>query len=123
MWGQMLGPSGFLQVHAGIEIPSDQTAGDNEVFVRTAVGATVAGNRGFGRSWSPMMEVLMARPDGGRTEWDVVPQMQVSLSKLQHVLLSAGVRVPLNEREDRKPELLTYFLWDWFDGGLFRFWR
>ena len=64
-----------------------------------------------------------ASPQGSRHEWDVVPQMQVSLSKLQHILLSVGVRVPLNEREERKPQLLTYFLWDWFDGGLFQFWK
>ena len=47
----------------------------------------------------------------------------MSLSKLQHVLLSVGVRVPINEREERKPQLLTYLLWDWFDGGLFQFWK
>jgi hypothetical protein len=70
-----------------------------------------------------MVEVLTAIPEGGNSEWDVVPQVQVSLSKLQHVLLNVGVRVPLNEREDRKPEVLTYVLWDWFDGGLFDFWR
>jgi hypothetical protein len=70
-----------------------------------------------------MAEILFARPWGSPSEVDVVPQMQVSLSKLQHVLLSAGVRVPLNERQDRKPELLTYVLWDWFDGGLFQFWK
>ena len=70
-----------------------------------------------------MMEVIVAKPEGGSTEWDLVPQVQVSLSKLQHVLLNVGVRVPLNEREDRKPEVLTYFLWDWFDGGLFDFWK
>ena len=38
------------------------------------------------------------KPEGGVTEWDVVPQAQVSLSKLQHVLVSVGVRVPINER-------------------------
>ena len=43
-----------------------------------------------------MTEVMVAMPKGGATEWDVVPQVQVSLSKLQHVLLSVGVRVPLN---------------------------
>ena len=53
----------------------------------------------------------------------MVPQMQVSLSKLQHVLLSVGARIPVNEREERKPQFLTYFLWDWFDGGLFQFWK
>ena len=31
--------------------------------------------------------------------------------------------VPLNERQERKPEFLTYVVWDWFDGGLFQFWK
>ena len=44
-------------------------------------------------------------------------------SKLQHVLLGVGVRVPLNERDERHPQVLTYLLWDWFDGGLFQFWK
>ena len=86
-------------------------------------GYSIAQDEGFGRVWSPMAEVIVAKPEHGAAEWDVVPQMQVSLSKLQHVLLNVGVRVPLNEREDRKPQLLTYFLWDWFDGGLFQFWK
>jgi len=123
MWGQYLGTSGFLQIHGGVEFPSDQSLGDTEGFLRTTLGYTLAQDQGFGRAWSPMVEVLAAKPSGGDTEWDVVPQMQVSLSKLQHVLLSVGVRVPLNERTDRKPEFLTYFLWDWFDGGLFDFWK
>ena len=123
MWGQLFATSGFVQVHAGYEIPSDQTNGTNEAFVRTAVGYTLAQDHGLGRAWSPMVEVLSARPAGASTEWDVVPQLQVSLSKLQHVLLSVGVRLPLNEREGRTPQFLTYFLWDWFDGGLFQFWR
>ena len=123
MWGQMLGSSGFLQLHGGVEIPTDHSAGVNEGFLRTALGYTFAQDQSFGRAWSPMVEILIARPAGGATEWDVVPQMQVSLSRLQHVLLSVGVRVPLTERQERGPELLTYLLWDWFDGGLFRFWK
>ena len=123
MWGQILGTNGFLQIHTGLEIPSDHTRGENEGFFRTALGYTLAQDQGFGRAWSPMAEVLIAKPEDGPTEWDVVPQVQVSLSKLQHILLSLGVRVPLNEREDRKPQFLTYFLWDWFDGGLFQFWK
>jgi len=123
MWGQVIGTNGFVQMHTGIEIPTDRTRGENEGFVRTALGYTLAQDRGFGRAWSPMLEIIAAKPEGSPTEWDVVPQMQVSLSKLQHILLSVGVRVPLNERDDRKPQFLTYFLWDWFDGGLFQFWR
>ncbi|MGE3473520.1 MAG: cytochrome c [Vicinamibacterales bacterium] len=123
MWGQILGQNGFLQVHTGYEVPTDHRRGTNEGFVRTALGYTIAGDAGRGRAWSPMAEVLAAKPKGGDVEWDVVPQMQVSLSKLQHILLSVGVRVPLNERQDRKPQFLTYVLWDWFDGGLTQFWK
>jgi mono/diheme cytochrome c family protein len=123
MWNQFVGRNGFVQVHTGIEIPSDGTLGSKEGFVRSAFGYTFAQDQGFGRAWTPMVEVLTALPEDGNAEWDVVPQVQISLSKLQHVLLNVGVRVPLNEREDRKPEVLTYVLWDWFDGGLFDFWR
>ena len=123
MWGQILGTNGFLQLHAGYEISSDTQKGDHEAFARAALGYTLAQDDGFGRAWSPIAEVLLARPTGGPVEWDVVPQVQVSLSKLQHVLLSVGARIPLNEREARKPQVLTYVLWDWFDGGLFDFWR
>lgn len=123
MWGQIVGGSGFVQVHAGYEFPSNRTLGDREGFIRTALGYTVAQDRGFGRAWSPMLEVLAAKPESATTEWDVVPQLQISLSKLQHILVDVGVRVPLNEREERKPQVLMYLLWDWFDGGLFEFWK
>jgi hypothetical protein len=123
MWNQFVGRNGFVQVHAGIEIPSDQTLGSHEGFLRSAFGNTFTQVQGFGRAWTPMVEVLVAIPESEGAEWDVVPQLQVSLSKLQHVLLSVGVRVPLNKRDERKPEVLTYLLWDWFDGGLFDFWR
>ncbi len=123
MWDQILGRRGFVQVHAGYEVSSDHSKGPNEAYARTALGYTFAGDQGFGRTWTPMAEVMLTHPDGGSAEWDVVPQMQVSLSKLQHVMLSVGVRMPLNERQDRKPQVLTYVLWDWFDGGLFAFWK
>lgn len=123
MFGQAVATNGFLQIHSGIEIPTDHTRGENEAFVRTALGYSFAQDRGFGRAWSPMMEVLVAKPQHGAAEWDVVPQMQVSLSKLQHVLLGIGARIPVNQREQRKPQFLTYFLWDWFDGGLTQFWK
>lgn len=123
MWGQIVGGSGFVQVFTGYEFVSDSDLGQDEGFVRTALGYTFAQDRGFGRAWTPMFEVLAAKPDGGDVEWDVVPQLQVSLSKLQHVLLNVGVRVPLTERGERKPEFLTYVLWDWFDGSFFQFWK
>jgi len=122
MWGQALPRDSYFQMHGGIEIPSDADAA-KEAFLRTAIGTTLAQDRGFGRAWSPQVEVLWARPFGEASEWDVVPQIQVSLSKLQHVLLAGGVRVPLTQRDERHPQVLVYLLWDWFDGGLFSFWK
>ena len=78
----------------------------------------------FGRAWSPMVEVLGARElvSGERTQWDVVPQMQVSLSRRQHILVSLGVRVPVNDRSDRHHQVVGYLVWDWFDGGFLQGW-
>ena len=61
--------------------------------------------------------------EGEQALWDVVPQMQVTLSTRQHIMINVGVRVPVNERDSRRTQVLTYFLWDWFDGGLFDGWR
>ena len=59
---RLSGTNGFLQVQPGFGIPSDQTEGDNEGFVRTALGYTLAQDQGFGRAWSPIVEVLAAKP-------------------------------------------------------------
>ena len=122
MWGQVLPRNLFTQFHIGAELPTDGDA-VSETYARAAFGGTVAADRGFGRAWSPQIEVLWARPHGESSEWDVVPQFQVTLSKLQHVMIAAGVRVPLNKREERRPQALVYLLWDWFDGGFFEMWR
>ena len=121
--GQAIGSTGFAQIHAALELPSDRSKASREAFVRTAVGASLLQDRGFGRAWTPILEVLWARPEGERSEWDLVPQMQVTLSKLQHVAIGAGVRIPLNGRGERHPQAVTYLLWDWFDGGFLDFWR
>ncbi len=60
--------------------------------------------------------------DGQKVNWDIVPQLQVSLSTRQHILANVGVRIPVNERDGRKTQVLFYLLWDWFDGGLFGGW-
>jgi hypothetical protein len=56
-------------------------------------------------------------------QWDVVPQMQVTLNRRQHIMINVGVRIPVSERAGRDTQVITYFLWDWFDGGLQDGWR
>lgn len=89
-----------------------------------AAGRTFAQDGGFGRAWSPMMELLAVREleDGAPIEWDLVPQMQVTLNTRQHIMLNGGVQFPLNERQGRGRRFIVYLLWDWWDGGFFDGW-
>jgi hypothetical protein len=37
-------------------------------------------------------------------------------------MINAGVRFPLTDRSERHVQVVAYFLWDWFDGGLWDGW-
>ena len=79
----------------------------------------------FGRAWSPMLEVQGTAEFGDvDTEvlWDVIPQMQVTLNKRQHIMLNVGAMIPVTEAELRSTRLMVYLLWDWFDGGFLDGW-
>jgi hypothetical protein len=121
--GQEIPAVGFVQLQGGVELPIDRDRATREAFGRVAVGHSFTLGR-FGRSVAPMVEVLSARAlqSGASFEWDLLPQVQLALSRRQHVSICAGVRVPLTERDSRALEIMTYLLWDWFDGGLFDGW-
>jgi mono/diheme cytochrome c family protein len=122
--GQMLPSDGFVQFQGGVELPTNSDRASKEAFWRVALGKTFMQGR-FGRSWSPIVEVAGAREIGAGegNQWALVPQVQVSLSRRQHILVNGGVSIPLTNRGERDIQVLTYFLWDWFDGGLFDGWR
>ncbi len=121
--GQLLPHNAYVQVQAGAELPAGAEDAAAEAFWRGVVGRTFEQGR-FGRAWSPMIELLGAREieRGQRVQWDLVPQMQITLNTRQHIMINAGVRFPVTERESRHPQVITYFLWDWFDGGLTEGW-
>jgi mono/diheme cytochrome c family protein len=123
-FGQMLPRMSFVQLHGGVGLPTDTARGAKEAFWRAAVGKTFT-RPAYGRTWTPMVELAAAHEftTGAGTDWDVIPQVQISLSKRRHVMVSGGVQVPLTERDARKTQVLTYFLWDWYEGGLFDGWR
>jgi mono/diheme cytochrome c family protein len=123
-FGQILPKRSFIQIQTGAELPADTEKAPRAGFFRTSIGKTFAQNQGFGRIWTPMIEFLADRDfeSGARTNWDLVPQMQVSLSKRQHVLANFGVLTPANNRTGRSTQLVFYVLWDFFDGGLREGW-
>ena len=122
-FGQVLPRDGFFQFQGGVEIPSDSEKGVKEAFWRMALGKSVSQNR-FGRTWSPMVELVGARElvEGEPAQWDVIPQMQITLSTRQHIMVGVGVRLPLSDRGPRATQVMTYLLWDWFDGPFFGGW-
>ncbi len=121
-YGQSLGPAGWLQIQAGLEIPAE-TGATLEALWRVVYGYTIAQGR-FGRAWSPMVEVLgWVDLEGGATpKWDIVPQLQIPLNRRQHVSMSLAARIPLEPGHDRPIAVYAYLLWEWFDGGFAEGW-
>jgi mono/diheme cytochrome c family protein len=122
--GQILPSDAFVQAQALLEISGDKDKAENEAGWRFVAGKTFTPGAWWGRTWTPMVELLGARAleSGARAAWDVIPQMQVSLNTRQHVLLNVGVRLPATDADIRSSQLVLYVLWDWFDGGFFAGW-
>jgi mono/diheme cytochrome c family protein len=123
-FGQNFSRSTFLQIQTGFELPTDTEKISNAYFFRAATGKTLTPGGRAGRSWTPMVEFLADREleTGATTDWDVVPEVQVTLNKRQHIRFNVGVRTPMNNRPGRPTQLGFYLLWDFFDGGLREGW-
>lgn len=121
--GQILSANTFLQALGGVGFPFGGDETDPVGNLRLVLGGTGTTGR-FGRSWTPMAELLVHHvfAEDATTEWTLIPQLQVSLNARQHILANVGVGVPLDHTDVRSTQLLVYFLWDWFDGGLFDGW-
>jgi mono/diheme cytochrome c family protein len=96
-----------------------------ELFFRAALGKSFNQSGGLGRMWSPMTEFIASREllPGARQDWDVVPQMQITLSRRQHVRANIGVDIPFTNTTGRSTQVVFYLLWDYFDGSWRDGWR
>ena len=124
-YGQLFPAQWFLQVQAGGERPTHTETAPSALYWRTALGKSFRQGGGLGRLWSPMLEWLADRDlvTGARTNWDVLPEFQVTLSQRQHIRADLGVRVPVTNTAGRPVQVVFYLLWDWFDGGLREGWK
>jgi len=123
-FGQLLPARGFFQLQAGADLPVDTSIAPRSFFGRMAVGRMFNQKQGLGRMWSPMVEFLADRnfQPAARTNWDVLPEMQVTISKRQHIRADAGVRIPATNTAGRSAQIVFYLLWDWQDGRLNEGW-
>jgi mono/diheme cytochrome c family protein len=80
---------GFLQLQAGGDIPRHTALAPSTVYARMAAGRSFA-QAGLGRLWSPMIEFVASRDlsRGSRTDFDLVPECQVTLNQRQHIMAS-----------------------------------
>jgi hypothetical protein len=124
-YGQLLPHKSFFQFQSGVELPTDTEDANRAVYWRTLFGKSFNQDKGFGRAWAPMVELLADRElaTGEKTNWDILPQFQVTLSSRQHIRANLGVRIPVNDFSSRPVQLMFYLLWDWFDGGLRDGWK
>jgi hypothetical protein len=124
-FGQRLPGQSFVLGQAGTEQPTDTADTPRVAYGRVAIGKMLRADHGRGRLLTPMLELLANHDfeDAAATDLDLVPQMQVTLSRRQHVRASVGVQVPMNHTAGRPVQVAFYLLWDWFDGGLFEGWK
>lgn len=125
-WGQRLPGDSFFQVHTGFELPVHPDIVPRAYYFHSAVGKTFSqGWMGLGRRWTPMNEFIVDRDlvSGAKTNFDVVPQIQIPISKRMHILANIGYDVPVNHTAGRPKQLLFYLLWDFADGSLKDGWK
>jgi mono/diheme cytochrome c family protein len=115
--GKLLPNDAFMHLQAIVEFPVDTDLAESEFKWRGVLGRTWTSGR-FGRAWTPMVEVLGETGfHGGPVNWDLVPQLQVTLNTRQHVIGNIGIMLPISRSDTRSARLLLYIMWDWFDGG------
>jgi hypothetical protein len=121
---QLFPTNTFIQFQAGSDLPRHTDIAPQSVFWRTAIGQSFGQNHGLGRLWSPMIEFVADRDlvDGAKTNWDVAPEMQVTISRRQHIRANIGVRAPATNTAGRSIRVMFYVLWDWADGKLTEGW-
>lgn len=114
----------FIQTQFGADLPFHTSVAPQSLFFNSAVGQSFAADHGLGRLWSPMFEFLASRDlsSGAKTNWDVLPQLQVTISRRQHIRGDLGVRIPATNTAGRQKQLVLYLLWDWQDGKLTEGW-
>jgi hypothetical protein len=122
---QLLPHQSFIQAQGGVDQPSDTRKLPRSVFWRAAFGKSFRQSNGTGRMWTPMLEFVGNRDSlrGSSEDVDIVPELQVTLSRRQHIRANIGFRVPMTNASDRPVEAIFYVLWDWFDGSLKDGWR
>ena len=122
-YGRLFAAQTFVQLQGGAEVPRHTGEVPANIYLRAAMGRSFRSDS-VGHMWTPMVELSGSRDleSGAKTDWDVVPQVQVTLSRRRHVRADLGWLVPVTDTAGRSREVMLYVLWDTADGGLLEGW-
>jgi mono/diheme cytochrome c family protein len=122
---QLFPENTFFQFQLGADLPADTSVSSRSLFFRSTVGQAIGQDHGLGRLFTPMAEFLASRDytAGASTDWDVLPEMQVTVSRRQHIRAAVGYREPMTNTSGRDPQIDFYVLWDWAEGRFWEGWR
>jgi hypothetical protein len=124
-YDQLIHDNTFLQFQLGADISFNTSKSPHSLFFRSVVGHSMAPDHGLGRLFSPMVELVGTRDytSGAKTDMDIVPEMQVTVNRRQHIRADVGVVQPFTDTSGRHPQVVFYLLWDWAEGKFWEGWR
>ena len=124
-YDQLFPENTFFQFQLGADLPANTSVSPRNLFFRSTLGQALAQDHGLGRMFTPMVEILASRnySPGASTDWDVLPQIQMTISRRQHIRGDIGVRAPFTNTGNRNPQVQFYILWDWAEGKFWEGWR
>ena len=119
-WGSATSPNWTVQSSLRLKMPFDDFgAGEIEL-----AGIAHYTHSPWPRRVFPALEVVATRPfdsDNGDTEWTVMPQVRVGLTRGGHVALNLGVEYGITGQDWDERYYMT-LLWDFADGSFFQGW-
>ena len=115
-FGQRLGRF-EAQAQLIYEKPHDESRGEPELVLHSALGRPLTER--LATPWA-FVELTFAKELEPEGEWtlSVTPSLRLPLSRADHLAMSVGIQIPVAGEGSYRYRALFYFLWEYFEGGI-----
>lgn len=105
-----------LQSSVKLEQPLEHDNGESELLFNFAFTLPLTPDK---KGFFPMLETQsVSNLETGATQWFLAPQLYIGLVRRGHIALSFGGQIPLTGERPFDYRLMSFFLWEYADGGL-----
>lgn len=105
-----------LQTSMKLERPLERENGEGELFFNFAFTLPLTQEK---KGLIPMLEANGVKDlANGATQWLLTPQVYVGLVRRGHIAFSFGGQIPVAGTRSFDYRLVSFFLWEYADGGL-----